>query len=281
MKGIFLSLLILSQFVALAHEEPAKTLFEKKQKSDSKKKYAAAGVKTVTMWKQVSGEAKTKALVMGYGKDGTYLWIEAWKNDSLDLRVEYGYSAKGDMISDTDFEPDGSMAEKNVYEYDKEGRVVSGISYDSKNEVTGTFKIVHSADKKKVEFLKFKSDKSPEYTLVYSYTTDYDKEDYSSAVKYDADGKVQMKVTKKHNKDGMTTEKVVYGSDENLMLTFKYEYDSKGNLTMVTKVLPDGKTEWKDIYTNNNYGICTGLKSYDGEGILKTEVFYEMEMYTK
>jgi len=253
----------------------------KKQKSDSKQKYAAAGVKTVTVWKQVSGETKTKALAMGYGKDGTYLWVEAWKNDSLDLRVEYRYSASGDMISDTDYEPGGAMAEKNVYEYDSKGRVVSGISYDNKNEVTGTFKIVHSSDKKKVEFLKFQPDKSPEYTLIYTYTGNYDKEDYSAAVKYDPEGNVQMKVTKKHNNKGLTTEKAVYGSDEKLMFTFNYEYDSKGNLTLVTKVLPDGKTEWKDIYTNNNKGICTGLKSYDGDGNLKTEVFYEIESYTK
>lgn len=266
---------------AFAHEEPAKTLHEKKQKTNNKEKYAAAGIKTVTMWKQVAGEAKAKALAMGYGKDGTYLWVEAWKNDSLDLRVEYGYSATDDMISDTDFDPTGVMAEKNVYDYDKQGRVVSGTSYDKNNEITGTFRIDHSADKKKVEFIKFNSDKSADYRLVYTYAADYDKEDYAEAIKYDAEGKIQMKVTRTYNEKGMATEKAVYGEDLNLMFTFKYEYDNKGNLSQITKIKADGTTEWKDVYSNKDNGIATGLKSYDADGILKTEVIYTFEYFEK
>lgn len=283
MKNSFavLLLFILVNSMSFAHEEPAKTLHEKKQKTENKKKYAAAGIKTVTMWKQVAGGAKAKALAMGYGKDGTYLWVEAYKNDSLDLRVEYGYSATGDMISDTDFEPNGTMVEKNVYDYDKQGRVVSGISYDKNNEITGTFTIVHSTDKKKVEFLKYNPDKSADYQLVYTYAADYDKEDYSEAVKYNAEGKIQMKVTRTYNEKGMATEKAVYGEDLNLMFTFKYEYDKKGNLSQITKVKADGTTEWKDIYSNNDYGIATGLKSYDAEGTLKTEVIYSFVYFEK
>jgi len=197
----------------------------------------------------------------------------------MTLRVEYGYSETSDMISDTDFLPDGKMNEKNEYEYDNQGRVTGGKSYDAENKVTGSFVFSHSDDHKKIEFQKYTPSDSLDYKLIYTYETNFDLQDYSTAEKTDPAGNLQMKVIKQFYPDGKVSKKAIFNEKSELTVFFKYFYDEKGNTTRIEKYKADGSLEWTDRLSYDDKGICTGLESYDDQNKLTTIIKYTSEKY--
>ena len=267
-----------------AHEEPAKTLNEKSKKQDESDKVAKAHLKKTWAWNYVASEGKvsesgSRIMSMEYDPEGRLSAVEAWKEDTLDLRVEYGFDEKGNMWADSDFSSKHQLLEWNAYVYDDAGRVISGKSFDATGLLTGRFFIQGSEDKTELSFFKYKPGDTLEYKLIYKYASDYDKEDYAEVIKMDAAGKVLMKVTKKYNAQGQQIEKSIYDGDSALSFTFTFGYDQQGNMSKITKRKADGSIEWYDEYTHNDQGICTLVKSYDGDGVLTEVVKYVFEYY--
>jgi hypothetical protein len=276
-------LIIFSVFMlhmnGFSHEEPSKSLYERKQKAESKQKIASSGIKSVTLFKLSESETgQTKLMTLSYDRDGTYLSVEAFEDETLKLRVEYGYSKNGDMISDTDYDIDGEVLEKNTFEYDKQGRVVSGKSYE-KNELSATFRFVHSNDKKQIEFRKFSSEKNPEYRLVYRYPENYDLQDYSEVKKIMPDGSTEMRVTKDYDKLNRVFRKTIYGTDGNLSYFFEYFYDDMGNNIKTTRNTPDGNIQKFDIFFYDPNGNITQRESYNAENELQSVIVYEFQYF--
>ena len=278
MKNVFLSFLMLCNVLVIAHEEPAKTLYERNEKIAQKELYASLRVKTVTVFSLDSEMHHSMFLTMGYAIDGTYEYLVSYKNDSLKLLVKYGYSKQGDMISDTDYDPDGKLIEKNIFKYDKQGRVVSGKSYESKKPAA-TFRFIHSSDKKTIEFHKFNNKKQLEYKLIYRYLNDFDTEDYSSVVKLSADGLQQMRVVKTYNQNGKVAEKIIYGADDSLMHSFRYSYDDRGNNTEIERFNNKGELVRLDVFDYNEKGLISEQYATDKDGIIVSRLVYEYEFY--
>lgn len=278
---LILSVLTLAVY---SHEEPARTLFEKKEKEKAAKKWKDTGVMKSIAWKYTvengkESEKAVKILTQSYDRNGRLTGLESFKNDTLKLIVRYDFDELGNMLTDIDYTPEGSMKEKNLFVYDEEGRAISGKSFDANNQLTGYFIINKSADKKTVEFLKYKPDDSLEYKILYSYTTDYDLTDYSEAKKLGAKGELLLRVEKKFNEAGFTIEKAVYGGDSSLSYTFFYEPDEQGNNLKITKQLPDGIIEWFDLYLYNLNNQCGEVNSYDANGNLSSTLKYTFEYY--
>jgi hypothetical protein len=281
---LLLVLLISMPFQSKAHEEPSKTLKEKREKTQKKQKIYNSKIKTITVWKYVfENNAETsvrqKAFVMGYDCEGNYTSIEAYKNDSLNVRVEYAYSKQGDMLSDTDFSPEGKMVEKNTYTYDKDGRVISGVSTAQKDSLTGYFKIAASTNKKSLDFISYYTGDSLEYKITYKYPGDYDHYDYQEACKYDAKGKLTLKVEKTYDTGGQVIRKKVFDGEQKLTFYFIYEYDKAENNTQIAKLSPTDEIIWQDFYTFDKMGNTLDMKSYDKEKNLTARLVYEYEYY--
>ena len=268
-----------------AHEEPSKTLKEQKDKAKTRDRIAKSGIVKSIIWKYTVVDGKipekgSKAIVQEYDKMGNMTAIEAYKNDSLSERVEYSFDINNNMLTDIDYSPDRTILEKNSYQYDNDGRLISGNCYNDKEELTEYFLINKTNDKKSITFIKFKSNDSLDYRLDYSYASDYDKSDFTEANKYDPNNKIVMRVIKKYNSDGLQAEKAIYGGDLSLTYTFYYEYDKNGNLTTIIKMKSDGAIEWKDLYSCDKNGNCTEIKSYDSNDNLMTVIKYAYE-YSK
>lgn len=277
---IVLQIFIL-HFHLIAHEEPAKSLYEKNKKTEAKQRIFNSGIQSVTLYKLSENEAgRSKLMTMNYGTDGTYLSVEAYVDDHLNLKVEYGYSGKGDMISDSDFDHDGVLTEKNIFRYDKQGRVVSGKSYD-RNELSGTFRFIHSKDKKEILFKNFSSDKNPEYALVYIYQRDFDLQDYSEVKKIRPDGTVEMTVTKDYNQLDQVVRKSIFGSDGKLSYYFEYFYDNLGNNIKISRHDPEGDLLKFDIFFHDPQGNITQQESYNHENELVSVIIYEFNYWEK
>jgi len=265
-----------------AHEEPPKTLNEKKQKEAERKKIKDSKIKSVAVYKITYNDnqqidKKEKAYVMKYTEKGYFTGIDAYTKDTLNLVVKYEYSDDGNMISDIDYSPEGIVMEKNLFVFDKQGRVVSGKSYVKEDSLEGRFIIEKSEDKKVLEFIKNRADDSREYTITYKYDDDFDKTDYAEAVKYNNDGTINIKVIKKYNDNFQQTEKAIFDSNRNKIYFFTYEYDKSGKNTKISKTKSDGTLEWSDYYSFDKNGNCTGMKSYDSKNTLISELEYAYE----
>jgi len=267
-----------------AHEEPAKTLKEKKEKEQKKKQITNSKIKTITVWKyvfehEIETNKKNKVMVMGYDKSGNLSFVEAYKNDTLAEKAVYTYNDKGDMLSDVDMTPQGIIIESNIFSYDNKGRVISGLTKKDNDTVIGTFKIIQAKDKKSIEFVKYFQDNKKEYNIIYNYHDDFDKSDYVEACKFDSTGKMMIKVIKEYDSKDKQTKKSIYNSDNKISYYFLYSYDKAGNNHIITKKLSDNTTEWEDHYIFDNYGNCTEMKSYDKEKKLKIHILYIFENY--
>jgi len=271
-------------FISNAHEEPSKTLNEKSNKEKSRNRIFKSKIKKILVWKYTVNngketDKKNKIFVQEYDQNGNFIAIEAYKNDSLTEREEYTFNSLGDMLTDIDLSSDRKLIEKNTFKYDKEGRVISGESFNKKNILIEYFNIIKSKDKKNIEFIKHKVPDSLDYKLIYKYSADFDKNDYIEAEKYDSKGNLIMKVEKRYDSSGQATEKIIYGKDKNYNYKFIYEYDNLGNNTKVTKMNADSSIEWIDYYSYDLNGICLEIRSYDSKNILKTYITYSFEYY--
>jgi hypothetical protein len=216
-------------FSTQAHEEPSKTLFEKKEKEK--------------------------------------------------VRVEYMYDKSGNMLSDRDYSPDGKMTEKNLYNYDNKGRVISGNFSDDRDQIIDHFIIEKSSDKKQVDFVKYKAGDSLDYRIVYKYATDYDQSDYTEAIKFNSAKEIILKAVKKYNKQGMAFEKQIYKSDLTLDYTFNYEYDDNGLRVKIVKTKADGLTDWYELYLYDIKGNVSEINRYDSSGKLTYTIRFMFEYY--
>jgi hypothetical protein len=268
-----------------AHEEPAKTLHEKKEKEIKSQKFKNAGIKKSVAWKYSVNDGKIaenglKTLVQEYDTHGNLSAIEAYKNDTLNLRVEYTFDLTGNIITDTDYSPEGKMLEKNIYQFDDQGRVISGKFFNDEEQMVDYFVMNKTDDRKTITFEKFKSDGIPDYRIIYTYDSDYDHSDYIAAKKVDANYELILRVEKKYNGAGLAIEKAVYGKDSTLSYTFFYEYDETGNILKITKQLPDGMIEWYDLYMYDLNGLAGEISSFDGSGNLTSTTKYTYEYFS-
>ena len=285
MKTLVLTFILISiNFLIYSHEEPSKTLNEKKEKQERQKQIIQAKIKTSTAWKYVFAneketEVKNKVFVMGYDNKGNMSYIEAYKNDSLQERDEISYNEKGDMISQIDFSADMKIMEKDFFYFDNDGRVFSGGTKNSNDSIMETFKIVHGKNHLDLQFEKYKSSGQKVYWFTYKYDQDFDKSDFVEAIRYDSLGKVVMKAEKKYNEKGKQIEKIIFDGDLKVSYSFIYEYDTKGNNTAITKKQANGTIVWKDYYGYDNYGNCKEIKSYDINTTLTSHIQYSFEYY--
>jgi hypothetical protein len=267
-----------------AHEEPSKTLKEKKDRLQKRQQIFKSKIMTATVWKytfekKAETSVKHKAFVMGYDRKGNFISIEAYKNDSLTERDEYSYSLDDNMISDFDFSPNGKALEKTIYSYDEDGRVISGISTNKNDSVSGYFKILSDKDKKALDFVSYYPGDSVEYKITYKYPGNYDKFDYAEACKYDSKGNLTMKVEKSYNNAGLPIKKNIYSNDQKVSYYFLYEYDAAGNNSTITKMSASDEIVWQDHYTFDSNGNTTEMKSYDKDKNLTIQLVYEFEPF--
>lgn len=275
MKNLLSICLFVLAISCIAHEEPAKTLYERNKKQKLKTQYAESGIRAVTLWKFTEEEPEgQKVMTTHYAKDGTLLYVETFRHDTLMLTVHYSYNRRGDMISDIDYAADGTLKEKNVFEYDKKGRVVSGVSYEGSN-ITARFIWKHAKDKKNIEFVKYDAAGNLQYTLLYSYKDNFDKEDFISAVKRDANGVVVIMVDKQFDNSGKVLRKLVYENNGDLSYFFDYQYDEYGNNTQILKFDRNSQIVKIDTFKFDESGFCIEHVSTDGDIKVLFKIQYE------
>ena len=277
-------ILLFSISIVQAHEEPTKTLKEKQEKVKRKTAIFIGKVKTSTTWKYEVTEGKisdkkSKIIHQEYDKTGNLTGISAYRNDSLIERAEYTYNSYHDMLTDTDFSPEGIILEKNVFTYDKQGRVLSGESFNGRDILTGRFVNKFNRANNTIEFVKYGKKDSLEYTITYKYKNDFDKFDYYEAIKKNPKGDEILKVEKIINPDKLVTKKIITGADEAGTYSFEFKYNAKKDIQEIIKKNNKGNIEWQEEYLYQQNGNLYEVLKKDAKGNIISDIKYTYEFY--
>lgn len=287
MKYLFVTVIVLYLFLitdGFTGIEPAKTQKEKQEIVKQKGKIYIAKIKSGTAWNYMLKEGKVtelkyKILCKEYDKIGNITSVSDYKNDTLISRVEYTYNPGNDMLTDILFSPKGMLIKKTVFKYDKEGRVVSGESFDLKNMPVSRFENKFNKVKKTIESLSYRTKDSLDFKCVYKFNDDYDKWDYFEQIKTNAKGVQLLKVEKKFNFQKQIIEKKYTGTDDQGTYSIEYQYNEKNEILEVIKKKKDGTIDWKETYTYEERGNLYEVNKFDEKNNLISNIRYTYEFY--
>lgn len=284
MKQIILSLAfgIVFSSVAIGHEEPAKTLREKKEKEEKAAFYRGKKVIMYTVWKhelkdnKPDKEHKEKFLTTRLDEQGNVTEMLVYKNtDTLDYRVAFKYDAHSNMTGETDINPDGSIHEKSEYQYDNFGRVISQINYSEKNVIDSRF--TYRADNKAntIIFTKFMPTGITDYQIIYKYDGLVDTGNNTEMIKQKPSGELITRVENRFDDLKQRTQKRIFDANNKLMYYFEYKYfKGTDQFSEIIKKSPEDKVLSKTVYSLNEQGLVQAVATWDAEGKLTSFLSY-------
>jgi hypothetical protein len=290
MKSIFLIIvslalgLIVSSAV-LAHEEPAKTLKEKKEKEEKALFYLERNVASYTVWRHELSEnipdmiQKEKFLMTRLNELGHIAEMLIYKNtDTLDYRVAFTYDDQGNMIGDTDYNPDGSINENIDYSYDSFGRVIEQMNYSANDTFDSKFTYVIDDKSQSLIFTKFKPIDTIEYLIIYKYDGPVDQGNNTEIIKQTPDGELIMRVENIFDESNLRTQKRIFGPNNELMYYFEYKYfENTDRFSEIVKKSPENQILSKTVYTLNEFDLMKDVTIWDAEGKITSYSSYSYE----
>jgi len=288
MKRFILLSLILATVstVSSAHEEPAKTLSERKAKEKDRNEILSKRISSYTVMKHsiVNGSISTHQetyLVTEYDEKGNIYSMSVYKSgDSLDYKIIFTYDQNNNMITDTDFDPLGKISENIKISYDNAGRVKEQYNYAKDNEFDSKF--TYEIDNKNLTllFTKFKPQDKIEYHIIYKYFKSVDWGNNLEIIKQDPSGKLIMRVENIFDDKDSRTHKKIYDENNKLMYYFEYSYDKKTKkFGTILKKSSDDRVLSSTIYTYNSDGLTESVKTLDESGQLTSFLTYKYNKY--
>jgi len=242
----FVALFFLGQSSGIfAHEEPAKTKLEKKEKQAEAKRISKQCIKSSFAYKQKINRVQAASekflyLQTDYACNGLMESLTLFDSTGkIDTKVVYSYDCAQRMIVDADYDADEKLIEKIEYCYNEDGSLKGSTNYEGEN-VDSRFEYRLDKASKLVEFTKFIGTDSIEYKIDYRYKGNPDKSKATEIYKYVPDKDTLMTVKYLFYPSGDVKEKQIFGDDQHLMYKFAYQYDKKGNRTQISKIMPDG-----------------------------------------
>lgn len=281
MKHIHLFLVCLLFTSGLsAHEEPAKTMSEVREKQQERGRIEQLGIRSAIAWEyEVIDGASTgmrrRHLVSEYDAAGFLQSLSLYsESGSLETRVVYEYDDNGNMVLDADYSGDDELLQRIEYSNDAAGMVSGSVNFDG-DGVDSSFEYRRDPARQTVEFCKYDAHGAVEYRIDYLYTPSLDEGSLSGVRKYDTEGRTLMSVTYARFPSGKVREKAVYTGDGSLMHRFLYQWDERGCRTEITRVLPGEVTEFTRRFACDEDGNIHTVETFDGENRLTARTVYQ------
>lgn len=284
MKKIILSLILgfLVSSLVVAHEEPAKTLREKKEKEEKAAYYKGKKVVMYTVWKhelkdnKPDKDHKEKFLTTRLDEEGNITEMLVYKNsDTLDYRVSFKYDSHSNMTGETDINPDGSIHEESEYQYDNFGRVISQINYTEKNVIDSKFTYKPDNKSNTITFTKILPSGKTEYVIIYKYDGLVDTGNNTEMIKQKPTGELMMRVENRYDDLKQRTQKRIFDANNKLMYYFEYKYfKGTDQFSEIVKISPEGKVLTKTEYSLNEQGLVQAVATWDADGKLTSFLSY-------
>lgn len=280
-------LVLLTLFIAVnlpAHEEPAKTIKEKREKEQERLRIKKLGIKSSTVWQYIlssdeTASKKYKYLVSEYNPDGTlHSLIQYDTAGIVVLKVKYDYDDQYNMITDADYDKNDKILEKIEYRYDNSGRVAGSLNYKG-TKIDSRFEYKQNPGNNSVDFYKYDSQNKLEYRIDYVYTGNIDNGQLSEIYKCEVTGDTSMSVTYTYFPSGKVKEKFVFVQNKVLLHKFEYMWDDNGYRKEIKKILPGEKIGFIQQFKCDKNGNYLKVNVYDSGKKLTSKTEYEYTYY--
>ncbi len=278
-----LALILCSPIQIKAHEEPAKTLKEKKEAEAKRNKILKNKITRITIWenhieKGAVTENKQKYAELNYDKDGLNTSILIYKlNDTLEEKTIKTYDHNKNMIFDCDFEGISTVSEKSVFQYSETGLIEKVFNIDTNGLISSYAEYNYKAKERLIVFTNYISSGQISYTYNYFYNTDILNGNCIEIEHRDSIGKLVMRVANIFDKNGVRTEKAIYNAENKLDYKFTYTYTEDKNFSIITKINAAGEIMKTDVYSYNNAGNLISVVSKDKSGTITDAMSYTYE----
>ena len=156
-------------------------------------------------------------------------------NLNLDTYTIYDKNEK--VIETGQYEIDGSLYEKTLYERNENGDVLKAIKKNSLNETKSYWIYEYNSKKKMVSVKTFDSENK--VTNIQSNEYDENGNNIEMSLKT-SENENGWKYVYKYNSDNKKIEQFRYKPDGSLKDNRKYSYDKNGNLNIEIKIDPNG-----------------------------------------
>ena len=288
MKQIILVAIVLLWFPAVfyAHEEPSKTIAEKKQKEKDRKSIQSHKTKTATIWNCKISEdgtktdVKTKNVISSYDKHGNLSEVKVFQNDSLDIRLVFQRDDSNNMTAETGYDSNNKITENIIYKYDDQGRIIEQFNYDNEKDFVSKF--IYSVNYKDntVLFTKFKPDSTIDYYLTYQYNGNPDSSENSGIVKLSPDKDTIMLVKNSFDEKKRRIKKEIYDEQMKLSYYFQYEYvENTEDISEIKQISAEDSLMATIKYIYDTEGMISEIQSYNEDNILISSQGFTYEQY--
>jgi len=202
---------------------------------------------------------------------------------------EYEYDSNGNLLSKISYNADDYMTGHETHTYDENGNLLSRISYNAAGYIIGSE--THAYDENGNETM-FKSE-SPgaTYWIEYEYNENGQK---IFETNYASNGEVEEQVEYVYDQNMEPMEIIQYDGDGNILQRSIHETDAKGNVTSISLCKPNGEIEEREdrtydksgnvltvkYFANSRHGWDMGYSiecAYDKDGNMIKKIIYNEE----
>lgn len=241
--------LALASSLALAHDEPPKTVAERQDQADRCALFAACRVQTQQLFVTRPGQdGGAEALFLTNTFDSAGHHLEQVVVDPAQAQRSLSrYDDAGNWLDEETWR-EGKLSERTAFAYDAQGCVTLITSEDLETGAREFLRYQPDPAADSIRVTKTDSTGATLYTLVYRYEPGSALGRLVAAEQREADGSLRLRTTQAWQ-DGRRRTKDVFGADGSLSWSFTYEYNAAGDLSQVTRRGPAGAVVSRQVYT--------------------------------
>ncbi|REJ81603.1 MAG: hypothetical protein DWQ44_10710 [Bacteroidetes bacterium] len=195
------------------------------------------------------------------------------KADEEYLETIMEMDEKGNLLSESKFDPEGELEEKNSYIYDADGRLLEHVLLFALEDVTEKRVLKRNEKGMLLEETKYYGDDSGERSE-YAYN---EKDEVVEIKNYDEDGEYVWSEYFSYDSDGSLTEKVKKDREGQIQEHVKFVLTDPKSVIEEHDLKPDGSLNVKTVMEFNEKGKEIVSKQYTADGKLIAAVLTEYD----
>lgn len=241
-----------------AHEEPAMTLYQRKEKIREKNLYVKLKIRTIKVVVVDKYENASILLIEKLSSAGLPIEQHFYGSDAINKTVKFFYDKKNNMIGQYIYDYASNNVFENHFFFSHSNFVIGGKSLKN-SIIEHSFEYIHNKDKNLITFIKKDSQGSEIYRIIYNFKRNYNKTDYNSATKITSNGTIEIEVEKTFDQKSKIIKKIVCDNVKDRTYWYEYYYDTKDRLVLLKHFDAQG------LRSQTEY-------SYDDNGLLLEQI---------
>ena len=272
-------LLAVPTLPARAHDEPPKTVAERREQAERRQLFASLGVSEQHLFVTQPGvEGGNESLLLSntFDREGNHL-EQVVADPAQSHRSVSLYGPDGTWLSEDTWR-EGKLSERTSFTYDDEGLVRRIVTEDLEAGTREELIYELAPSRDEIVVTKTAATGEHQYVIRYVYEPGSGLERMVEAIQSEADGKLRTR-TRQTCAAGRRRTKEVYGADGALAWTFTYDTTPDGDFAQVTRSGPDGAVVSRQVYTYRPDRLPATVTDQDATGAVTRLLRYEYRFF--